>query len=69
MKVRWEVEDGYVGKSRPQYTEIPDEEWLECETESDRELLLEDYIQTDFDNNISWAIMHIEEPENNEGRE
>ena len=30
MKVRWQVDDGYSGKSRPQETLIDDEELNEC---------------------------------------
>jgi len=26
MRIQWEIEDGYVGKSRPHYVEVPDDE-------------------------------------------
>ena len=55
MRVTWEVEDGYIGKSRPQHTEIPEDELAECENDDDRERLIEEYIQEDFDNIITWA--------------
>jgi len=55
MKVTWEIEDGYVGKSRPQETEIDDDELAECENEEDREELIASYIQEDFLQNISWC--------------
>ena len=55
MRVTWEVEDGYCGKSRPQHTDIPDDELEECETDAEREILIEEYIQADFDSKISWA--------------
>lgn len=61
MKVRWEVEDGYVGKSRPQTTEVPDEELAECDIEEEREQLIESYIQEDFEQRISWAIVGYDE--------
>ncbi|MBD3351724.1 MAG: hypothetical protein GF364_09590 [Candidatus Lokiarchaeota archaeon] len=54
MKVRWEVNDGYIGKSRPQYTIIDDDDLDECETEEDREKLIEDMIQEDFEQRITW---------------
>ena len=54
MRVTWEVDDGYVGKSRPQHTEVPDDELAGCETDEERETLIDDYIQEDFDNRISW---------------
>lgn len=61
MIVRWEVEDGYAGKSRPQHTDIPDEELEECETEEDRQALIEEYVQDDFDARIGWYIKGYEE--------
>lgn len=56
MKVRWEVEDGYVGGARPQYTEVPDEELNECVTGDEREELIQDYVSEDFARNITWVI-------------
>ena len=55
MIVTWEVDDGYVGKSRPQHTEVPDDELAECETDEEREDLINDYIQSDFEQRISWS--------------
>jgi len=55
MRVTWEVEDGYVGKSRPQYTEINDSEILECETREERLQFIADAVQEDFDNGIMWG--------------
>lgn len=52
MRVTWEVDDGYAGKSRPQHTEVPDEE-LEHLTEEEQLRLIEEYIQEDFDNRMS----------------
>ena len=57
MTVTWEVEDGYCGKSRPQYTDVPDEELAHCETEDERQALIEEYIQSDFEQRISWCIV------------
>lgn len=61
MIVRWEVEDGYVGRSRPQYTTIPDDELAECETEKERRQLINDYVDGDFHNRIGWAIVGYED--------
>ena len=55
MKVTWEVEDGYCGKSRPHYTKIDDGDLADCETDEERERLIEETIQEDFDNNITWC--------------
>ncbi len=56
MEVTWEVEDGYLGKSRPKTTIIPDEEIADCETEDEAMQLVEDYVQSDFDNEICWSF-------------
>ncbi len=58
MKINWEVEDelGYVGSSRPQYTIIPDDELDECETEEDRKKLIEEYVNEDFLQKITWCL-------------
>lgn len=66
MKVIWEVEDGYVGKSRPQTTEIPDEVFLDfygeiCDDKEERQEVINNAVQNDFDRNISWSITRIEE--------
>lgn len=66
MKVIWEVEDGYVGKSRPQETEIPDEDFEPYEEDGEiddkiKQQIIENYVQDDFDANISWAIVSIKE--------
>lgn len=60
MKVIWEVEDGYIGKSRPQTTEIPDEEFEDCETEADRDHIIDGYVQDDYDA-LGYSIVRIEE--------
>ena len=57
MKVRWEVEDGYVGKSRPQYTEIDDEELEDYPEGEERENFINECIQDDFDQKISFSIL------------
>ena len=55
MKITWEVEDGYIGKSRPQYTKIDDSELAHCQTEEEKEEFIEMCIQEDFEANISWS--------------
>ena len=54
MRITWEVEDGYCGKSRPQFTNIDDADLAACETDEERERLIEDCIEQDYRNNISW---------------
>ena len=60
MKITWEVEDGYCGKSGPQHTEIPDDELEEYETEEEKEKYIEECIQEDFNQKISWYITRRE---------
>jgi hypothetical protein len=62
IKVTWEVEDGYAGKSRPQTTIIDIEqehmsegEWNELSEDEKRELI-EDCVREDFENKISFGI-------------
>lgn len=56
MTVTWEVDDGYCGGSRQQHTEIDDDELAECETEEERQKLIEEYVQNDFEQLVSWNI-------------
>lgn len=59
--MRWQVDDGYAGKSRPHYTEIDGEDWDACEDDAERESLINEYVQQDFEQHISWHL--IGEPE------
>ena len=61
MKVHWDVEDGYGGKSRPQTTEVDDSDYLETPPE-DREAYLEECVQEDFEGRITWFINEHTEP-------
>jgi len=58
MKIKWEIDDGYVGKSRPHFCTIPDEEFEGCESERERNEIIDSWVQTEFENNISyyWVI-------------
>ena len=66
MKVIWEVEDGYVGRYRPQETDIPDIAFEDfdgeiCDNKEERQQIINQAVQNDFDQNITWAIVRIEE--------
>ena len=61
MKITWEVEDGYCGKSRPQHTEINDDELAEYETKEEKEEFIREEIQHDFEQSISWSETSREE--------
>jgi len=52
MKIMYEIEDGYVGKSRPHYVVIPDEDLEECETDQEKEELIESLVVEHFEQNI-----------------
>ena len=61
IKVRWEVEDGYVGKSRPQTTIIDIEQLMDIEeweamTEDKKREFIEEIVQEDFEQKISFGI-------------
>lgn len=61
ITINWEVEDGYVGRSRPQYTEfdsnhhVDDQEWEEMTIEEKQDLIC-DAVREDFENRISFGI-------------
>jgi len=61
ITVHWQVEDGYVGKSRPQktiikpYEDLGQEEWEEM-SEEEREEYIEQCVQDDFNQKVSFAI-------------
>ena len=61
MIVIWEVDDGYCGGSRPHETVIDDSEFEYCETEEERQEIIDDAVRNDFEQTISWFITRIEE--------
>jgi hypothetical protein len=60
MRITWEVEDGYAGKSRPQFTDIDDDDLADCETEEEKEDLINSVVQDDFEQNITWGIIRTD---------
>ena len=67
MKIEWEVEDGYCGGSRPQSTEVPDDELQECSSREEQELLVTEYIDHDFVQRISFFVKNFDEMPKPEG--
>jgi len=60
--VEWEVEDGYVGKSRPHNLRISSDDLDDCdEDEIEIESILWELVQSDFENKISWYIKNKDE--------
>ena len=56
MRITWEVEDGYAGKSRPQSTQVDDDELLRCDTVEEALEVIDECVHTDFENTISWCF-------------
>ena len=54
MQISWEIADGYARGPAPHHTEIPDHELAELDNDNDRENLIREYIQEDFDESIAW---------------
>lgn len=61
MKIFWEVNDGYAGGSRPHETVIDDGDLAACLTEHEREELIQDLVQEDFESKISRSEKRREE--------
>ena len=59
MIIRWKVEDGYVGGARPQETEIDDRDLRECATRDEQMSLIEQSVQEDYEQRISWAFSNF----------
>jgi hypothetical protein len=49
MRIDWEVDDGYAGPSRPQSSNIDDDEILEYDTLEEAMRFVNDCIQEDFE--------------------
>lgn len=59
MIITWEVQDGYCGGSRPQTTEINDIV-LEDLDDEERQEYIEDAVQEDFEQTVTWAITSVD---------
>ena len=57
--VTWEVEDGYVGASAPHTTTIPRQEYDCCETDEERQSLIDEYVEDDFRQTITYVISNV----------
>jgi len=54
MKIKWEVDDGYIG-DRPQYSSVDDEEILECEDVDEAMDVVDDWIYGDYQDKIHYT--------------
>lgn len=64
MKIKWEVSDNYIGKSRPQYLNIDEDKFEDCETFDEAMDLLFDAVKEDFFEKIDYEITNFEEVQN-----
>ena len=60
MIVNWKTNDGHCCGTRPHKIHLREEDLAECETEEERMSLIEDYVQTAFEDTITWEIVSIE---------
>lgn len=65
VEVRWEIEDGYAGKSRPQKTMIDFSEFEECTTKEEFMQVVDECVQADFEqmgfgiNAVNWNGLDV----------
>lgn len=60
MKIIWEVDDGYVGGSRPQTTEIDEWDIENCDDIDEAMQMIDDEIKADYNQKISWYMNNRE---------
>lgn len=60
ITIRWEVDDGYVGKSRPHSTSCSLEEFEGCETEQDVLERILELAEEDFQESVRICIPEAE---------
>lgn len=60
LVVEWEIEDGYVGASRPQKTKIPVEDFEEDMTRDEVQNVLQEYVQEDFEQRVGPAFSDLD---------
>jgi hypothetical protein len=53
MRIKWEVDDGYAGKSRPHFLEIDDEE-LEGLDDDERKEFIDEQVRYAFEDKINY---------------
>lgn len=63
IDIIWEIEDGYAGGSRPHYLKVDTEDYGDWESmeEKEKSEIIEDEVQNDFNNSISWYISSQED--------
>lgn len=57
LRIRWQVEDGYVSGDRPQSTVVHLKDLMDdCQTEDDVREAVNEYVQEDFEQKVSPGI-------------
>lgn len=59
--VRWEIEDGYTGSSRPQSFRVDAEDFQHCVTDADFAQVLSEITQEEFAQKVSFVIKREED--------
>ena len=57
MEVKWVTEGGYAGNPIVKTTTIPDQELDACGTEQARQDLIDECVQEDFKQIVTWTIV------------
>jgi hypothetical protein len=60
MEIEWGVEDGFAGGDRPHSSEIDDADIEECGSLEEAMEMLDEYMQTEFEQAISWYYKDID---------
>lgn len=59
MIVTWEVDNNYDNTDIQYKTEIPDFVLDGCESKLEREMVIDEYVQADFEKEITWYIKKV----------
>jgi len=62
IEVTWQAEDGYCGGSRPHTIKFDDDEVEDMDAE-ERQEFIENAVQEEFEQTVTWEITNIEETE------
>ena len=61
IRITWYVDEGYTGKARPHYTEFEEDAFEDCETEEERQDIINEAVKEEFEEVVSYRIDKVEE--------
>ena len=61
MEIEWEVEDGYIGGSRPQSLTLISDDFENCKTVEDAMEVVNEAVQEDFRQTVTYKITNYDE--------